>query len=212
MPTPAPRPRGGGSMRDRLREDRKDREQIRRQHIVIPKPKPPVVPSGGGIIGMAEVISTSGSVIWGAGQSALAHGSVSYGTIRDPYAGSGGGESKSPISSWLTINGNEITLAPGWYIPVLDMRLVWATGAGPSAFGGPYMNGGWDVAHNDYAQHPSTPSGDGFEGLYQIANFGPTYMSAGTNLHAECRAVGTRPTADNDVDSSAIIWNITKLG
>lgn len=207
-----PRARGGNSLSATLAARKAREEQLGRQRVVLPKPTPAPVATGGGVVGMAELIATSGSVVWPAGNIAFSYEGVTYSTVRDPNAGSGGGETKVPIESWLTVNGYEITLAPGWYIPVLNMRILWTGLGAPAAFSGPYMNGGWDIAHNDQSIHGKTPYGQSGTGLWQIANYGPTYMGAGTNLHAECLAVGGNPTADSDAGSSAITWNITKLG
>jgi len=56
MPTPAPRPRGNGSLQARLREDRKDREQIRR---LLSQPQKPVSAAPGGVEGVTRCVPTS---------------------------------------------------------------------------------------------------------------------------------------------------------
>lgn len=63
MPTPAPRPRGDGSMKERLREERKDREQQRRQRVIIPKAKPAA--AGGSMQGFTR--ARPGSTTWDTG-------------------------------------------------------------------------------------------------------------------------------------------------
>jgi hypothetical protein len=193
----------------------KDREQIRRLLSTQPKPAKPAPVTGGGIVGMAQLVSTGG-VVFHAGTSSMSYEGVTYGAPTDPNAGSGGGESSVDVSSWLTVSGYQLLLAQGWYIPVLTLRVWWDdVNAVPPAFGGPYMYGGWDSVHNDYGIHArATFSTGGAGGFQQIANYGPTYMGPGTDLHAELRAVGGNPTADNNSSPtlSTAVWNITKLG
>lgn len=215
MGTPNPSARGDAGFGTRIGRLEDNVEQLRRLITRRPKIPAPVVAApvatGGGVVGMAELVASSGSVAWNAGRSTFSYDGVTYSTVRDPNAGSGGGETKAPLSSWLTVNGFEITLAPGWYIPVLNMRILWSGEGSPASFTGPYMQGGWDIAHNDTPIHPKTPLESG-SGLWQIANYGPTYMGAGTTLYAQSWAIGGPPTADNDAAGSAITWNITKLG
>ena len=212
MGTINPRARGGAPLGETLRARRLREEQIGRQRVDIPKPKPAA--SGGGVVGMAQVFASVGSVTWGAGEVQMNYTAVTYDAPTDPNSGSGGGESSIPVSSWLSTSGYQLTVTPGWYIPVLYMRLTWTTFAQcPVGFGGPYMNGGWDAVHNDNGIHPAVRfATGGGGGLVQIANHGPTYMGAGTDLHAELRSEGGAPSGANDPSLSAIVWNITKLG
>jgi hypothetical protein len=212
MGTPNPRPRGGATMRDLERANANDRGQMRRLLSTPPRPKvaPPV---SGGIVGQAELVS-SGGVVFNAGTSEMSYGGVTYDAPTDANAG-GDGESSVPVSSWLSVDGYQIFVDPGWYIPVLYMRVQWddLTQA-PPAFGGPYTSGGYDAVHNLYGIHARIPfTTDGKGGFQQIANYGPAYIHEGSDLHAELRALGGNATAPNNSSPllSRIAWDITKL-
>ena len=209
MVTFNPRARGDGSLRGELAARRKREEQLGRQRVEMPKPTPAPVATGGGVVGMAEVRSTSGSVIFGAGQIEMSYQGVTYSAPSDPNTGGGGA---APSLSWVRVDGYQIFLDPGWYIPVLSLACIWNNGGAPASFGGPYMGGGWDAVHNDRPTCPSATIGSGMTGFMQIANFGPTYMQLGGYLHAELRAIGGPATGGNDPVQSYATWNITKLG
>ena len=160
-------------------------------------------PGSGGIVGMAEVLSTAGSVEMPAGYGNLAYEGVAYGAPYDPNGGA--------APSWLTVDGYQLTCTEGWYEPVLYGRIVWdAEGDAPAAFG-PYIQGGNDAVHNDYSIVPVTPVGGGRFGCVQIVNYGPTYLTADTPLHAEWRAVGGSAPGGSNPAQSALLWTITKL-
>lgn len=207
MGTIQPRARGGASIGASLDARKRREEQLGRQRVDLPKPVPPVV-TGGGVVGMAEIRSTAGSVTWAAGQTKMAYTGVTYDAPTDPNAGGGGASSPS----WATVSGHQIIVTPGWYIPVLTLAAIWTNGGAPAAFGGPYTNGGWDSVHNNYPIVPLAPMGSGLAGFVQVANFGPTYVQAGGDLHAELRAIGGAATGDCDPVQSYAVWNITKLG
>jgi len=176
-------------------------------------PKIPAAASGG-VVGIAEVSSTGG-VSFPAGVNQMDYAGVTYGDPYDPYSGTPGA-STIAVSSWLTVEGYQLSLTPGWYIPVVTMKAVWDdVNDAPPGFAGPYMNGGYDSAHNDLGCHARVQFGtDGSGGFQQVANYGPTYMVDGTDLHAELRALGGTPAADNNASAalSRVVWNITKLG
>jgi len=206
-----PRPPASQGLRAANHARDKDVEQVRRL-LSTSKPAPKAAPAGGGVVGMAQVVASNGSVTWAAGQIEMNYAGVTYNSPTDPNAGSGGGESSVPVSSWLTTSYHQIMVTPGWYVPVLYMRITWVNGAqSPAVFGGPYTNGGWDSVHNDYGIHPKVGFSSGAAGFVQIANYGPTYMGAGTDLHAELKSIGGPPTGACSPASSAIVWNITKL-
>jgi hypothetical protein len=205
-----PRPRTTQSLASKNAAAQKDREQIRRLLSTQPKPAKPAPVTGGGIVGMAQVASTGG-VVFQASVVSMDYTSVTYGSPSDPYAGSGG----AGTIDWLTISGYQLFVTAGWYIPVLTMAVLWDDAAtAPPAFSGPYMNGGWDSAHNDNGVFPRVTFNTGSGGIQQIANFGPTYMTDGADFHAELRTVGGTATAANNSSPSLsrIVWNITKLG
>jgi hypothetical protein len=213
MGTVNPRPRGPRTTASELRAARLDREQLRRQASRPPKLAPKAAPAGGGIVGMAQVLSTGG-VLFQAGNNQMSYEGVTYGSPTDPNAGSGGGESSVDISSWLTVSGYQLLLSPGYYIPVLDMRVIWDDpDTAPVSFSGPYIGGGWDPAHNDNSIFPRTIlSNAGKGGIQQLVNHGPTYISDGGYVHAELRGIGVPPTVDSNAALSSIVWTITKLG
>lgn len=187
-----------------------------RERAARPQKIPKAVASGGGIVGQAELVS-SGGVVFPAGASEMSYFRVTYGSPTDVNAGDEG-ESTIPVSDWLTVDGYQLYVEPGWYIPVLYMRVLWDDiSDAPTAFGGPYTYGGWDAVHNDYGIHARIPFGGSAStagGFQQIANYGPTYIHEGSDFHAELRPVGPPPSADNNSSAfqSRIVWDITKLG
>jgi hypothetical protein len=192
----------------------KDREQIRRLLSTQPKPaKPAPVVSGGGIVGMAEVRSTAGSVLFASGQAAMSRDAVTYGTVTDPYSGSPGAAATAP-SSWCTVDGYQLSLTPGWYNLTISIQIVWAVEGTTPASLSAYIQGGWDVAHNNTSYFPAASLGTpGFPsfGILQVVSHGPTFINDGDLVWAECPGSGY-PSADNDPSRSSIIWNITKYG
>ena len=202
-----PRPPASQGLRAANTARDKDLEQFRRSLSTAPKPKP--APPSGGIVGMAQVLSTGG-VSWASGNSEMSYGGVTYGAPSDPNDGTDGASSPS----WLSIDGYQLFVTPGWYIPVLTMRVTWDdVNDAPLGFSGPYMSGGYDSAHNDNGCHARVPFSTTNGGFQQVANYGPTFIPAGSDLHAELRSLGGPPTASNNPSPalSRIVWNITKL-
>jgi len=206
-----PRPPQSQGLRAANHARDKDVEQVRRL-LSAQKPAPKAPPAGG-VVGQAEVVSTGG-VVFNAGTNEMSYGGVTYGSPTDPNEGSDGASSV-PVSSWLTVSGYQLFVTPGWYIPVLYMKVLWDDIAtAPASFSGPYMYGGYDAAHNLFSTHAPVPfSTDGKGGFQQIGNYGPTYIHEGSDFHAELRASGGNPTAANNSGpfQSVIAWNITKL-
>lgn len=204
-------------MRDVVRELREHKRQIDIlfRRLSVPAKLPTPVVAAGGIVGQAEIVS-SGGVVFPAGATEMTYYGVTYGTPNDVNAGTEG-ESTVPISDWLTVDGYQLYVTTGWYIPVLYQRVLWDDiNDAPPAFGGPYTYGGWDSVHNDYGIHPRIPFGGSDSsagGFQQIANYGPTYVHEGSDFHAELRPVGGVVAGVNNDDpyQSRIIWDITKL-
>jgi len=166
--------------------------------------------ASGGIVGMAEVISTNGTVQHLSGNVNMSYTGVTYNSPSDPFAGTGGA-STAAVSSWLSVSGYELTLSPGWYVPVLYVRLRWGAESDAPPALSLYMGGGVDSIHNDSAIFTKAALGGGGWGIQQTINFGHTYVGEGDTLHAEVRGSGAAPTGDAISALSAIVWNITKL-
>jgi len=119
MPTPAPRPRGNGSLQGRLREDRKDREQIRRLLSKPPAPKPPAPVAGGGAVGNSEAASST--------YAADAYGVTFQGWEFTPHTYWPG---DAPA---LVVSGSDEfdPAGAGWYIACVKVS-VFASGTAPA--------------------------------------------------------------------------------
>ena len=170
--------------------------------------------ASGGIVGMAEVSATNGTVSMPAGQQFI-RDSVTYTAPYDPFADTEGA-SLVAVSSWCSIDPDVawmIRLSPGWYNLALSVRVWWSAEAdAPPSFGA-YMQGGYDTAHNDSSYFPRTKcsnAGGGRWGLQQVMSQGPTYITPDVDVHAEVTALSAAG-ADNLASNSAIVWSITKL-
>lgn len=204
MGTVNPRTRGPVGVASELKAATADRQQIRR--LVSSIKIPPS--TTGGVVGMAEVVATAGTVLMPSGGGNLDYASVTYGAPYDPNVG--GGASDPSVSSWLSVSGYQLTPTAGWYEPVLYVRLIWDSQVNAPAAFGPYIQGGNNAVHNDYSVVPGTVYSGGRWGLVHIANHGPTYMDGTMAFHAEVRPFGTVAGNSNPAQS-ALLWNITKL-
>jgi hypothetical protein len=113
-----PRARGGSSLRDELKANRRDREQIRRQRVEAPKPAAPV--ATGGLVGNAEAASST--------YTADAFGLVFTGwsfTAHDYWPGDG---APSLVASGVDEFDPS---AEGWYIAQVQVT-VYVSGAVPA--------------------------------------------------------------------------------
>jgi hypothetical protein len=206
-----PRPRGGASLSGELRASRDDRQQIRRLLSTQPKPKAATVVSSGGIVGMAQVVSTSGSVVWSAASSIMSKAGVTYAAPTDPYAGSPGA-AVVPVSSWVTVSGYQLALTPGWYNLAMSIRIEWSSQAGAPLSLSAYAQGGWDAAHNDRSEFALAQIGSASTprwGLAQVVSNGPTFINEGDLVWAESHSPTSAAAANV---SGSIVWDITKLG
>jgi hypothetical protein len=211
MRAPDGRPYVRDGIGEQLRGGRKTVDVLSRRLDRQPKIPDPV--ASGGIVGMAEVVS-AGGVQMLAGQ-ALLRNSITYQTPDDAFAGSPGASSQA-ISSWCTIDASEpwkIALIPGWYNLAVTLQVNWSVKAEAPTSLSLYMQGGWDVAHNDWSIFALADTSDTLTpqwGIAQVASHGPTFINDGDAVWLECRPYGGNPTGDSN--AGAVVWNITKLG
>jgi hypothetical protein len=105
-----------------------------------------------GVLGQAWVDSAIAPTCNG---SSLNFSGMTYSAPIDAYSGLGG-ESIIPIADWVTVAGNEVILANGWYEINMWMTLGWNAEADAPAALGPYMYGpgGSGVFYSTWTVHP----------------------------------------------------------
>ena len=175
------------------------------QRLMMKPPKPEKA-TPGGIVGVAEVLSQSGTVT--VTIDGLNADSVRYDAPSDPF-GSGAD------ISWLgfdSANPSRMTLdVGGWYSAQLGLTLEWSTASeAPSDFNPIIYFGGagydWDKMWVP-ATTPELVQG-GHKGLHHILDIGPFYaQDAFTVLQAQCRQANATGTS---LVYGIIAWKITR--
>ena len=105
------------------------------------------------IIGVAHIDSTVGPICTG---TALDLSTLAYGAPTDSFGGTGGATA-TPIEDWVTINGNEIILATGWYEIDMWITVGWNSSSAAPPSIGPYIYGlsGSGVFYSTWDMKPS---------------------------------------------------------
>jgi hypothetical protein len=195
---------GDPSLARTLKSKQDEIDQLRRRLSRVVTPEP-VAASSGGIVGQAEVFATNGTVAAASGASQMTFGAVTYNAPYDPNGGD--------APDWITVDGTNIYLDPGWYGVTLFVRLGWAAEANAPTSYAVYMGGGFDTPHTDTTVVPRVRTSSSRWGLYNYINHGHVYaqgidQGADYAFHVEIQFPAQTAGA-NSADGN-IGWTFTK--
>lgn len=175
----------------------------------LPEEESPVVEAvvSGGTVGVAWVDSAVGPTCDG---GSLNFSAMTYSAPIDTYVGLGG-QSSVPVSSWVSVSGNEVILDDGWYEIDMWITLGWNAETDAPAAIGPYMYGpgGSGVFFSTWDMKPRVRFSSTKWGIQAHHHCGRVWMGDGDNSIFPDVFI---PVAGSVVSTQgSVSWSITKL-